>query len=144
MCNLGYLRTGYLKGDGTVGYRCAAEPVKDWVRKGGEVEATVGRKCLCNGLMADAGVPQLSPFKRDGYAPSPQRLPPACAWSRARTCNAPPTHALGPCSRFWLTDVAGSLAARSLTDVAGSLAARSLTDVAGCCLVVRQGGRAVP
>jgi len=36
------------------------------VRKGGEVEATIGRKCLCNGLMADAGVPQLSPFKREG------------------------------------------------------------------------------
>jgi len=66
VCNLGYLRTGYLKKDGSVGYRCAAEPVKDWVRKGGEVEATIGRKCLCNGLMADAGVPQLSPFKREG------------------------------------------------------------------------------
>jgi len=66
VCNLGYLRTGYMKDDGTVGYRCAAEPVKDWVRKGGEVEATIGRKCLCNGLMADAGVPQLSPFKVDG------------------------------------------------------------------------------
>ena len=36
------------------------------VRKGGEVEATIGRKCLCNGLMADAGVPQLSPFKKEG------------------------------------------------------------------------------
>jgi hypothetical protein len=45
---------------------CAWQPVKDWVRKGGEVEATIGRKCLCNGLMADAGVPQLSPFKREG------------------------------------------------------------------------------
>jgi len=66
VCNLGYLRTGYQKEDGSVGYRCAAEPVKDWVRKGGEVEATIGRKCLCNGLMADAGVPQLSPFKKEG------------------------------------------------------------------------------
>jgi len=66
VCNLGYLRTPYMKEDGEVGYRCAAEPVKDWVRKGGEVEATIGRKCLCNGLMADAGVPQLSPFKKEG------------------------------------------------------------------------------
>jgi len=66
VCNLGYLRTGYMKEDGTVGYRCAAEPVKDWVRKGGEEAATVGRKCLCNALMADAGVPQLSPFKLEG------------------------------------------------------------------------------
>ena len=30
------------------------------------MEATIGRKCLCNGLMADAGVPQLSPFKKEG------------------------------------------------------------------------------
>ena len=66
VCNLGYLRTGYLKENGEVGYRCAAEPVKDWVRKGGEVEATLGRKCLCNALMSDAGVPQISPFKKEG------------------------------------------------------------------------------
>ena len=66
VCNLGYLRTPYIQTSGKVGYRCAAEPVDDWVRKGGEVEATVGRKCLCNGLMADAGVPQLSPFKKEG------------------------------------------------------------------------------
>jgi len=66
VCNLGYLRTPYAKDDGKIGYRCAAEPVNDWVRKGGEIEATVGRKCLCNGLMADAGVPQISPFKKEG------------------------------------------------------------------------------
>jgi len=66
VCNLGYLRTPYIMDSGKVGYRCAAEPVEDWVRKGGEVEATLGRKCLCNGLMADAGVPQLSPFKKEG------------------------------------------------------------------------------
>ena len=66
VCNLGYLRTPYAKDDGAIGYRCAAEPVKDWVRKGGEVEATIGRKCLCNALMSDAGVPQISPFKKEG------------------------------------------------------------------------------
>jgi NAD(P)H-dependent flavin oxidoreductase YrpB (nitropropane dioxygenase family) len=52
ICDLGYLRQPYRKADGTVGYRCAAEPVADYVRKGGLEERTVGRKCLCNGLAA--------------------------------------------------------------------------------------------
>jgi len=63
VCNLGYLRTPYTTDKGTVGYRCASEPIDDWVKKGGAIEATVGRKCLCNGLMANAGLPQISPFK---------------------------------------------------------------------------------
>ena len=33
---------------------------------GGAIEATEGRKCLCNGLMSDAGMPQISPFKKEG------------------------------------------------------------------------------
>lgn len=52
VCDLGYLRHGYRKPDGTVGYRCAAEPVEDFVRKGGKREDTAGRKCVCNGLLA--------------------------------------------------------------------------------------------
>ena len=66
VCNLGYLRTPFVDAKGKVGYRCASEPVDDWVKKGGAVEATVGRKCLCNGLMANAGLPQVSPFKAKG------------------------------------------------------------------------------
>lgn len=66
VCNLGYLRTPYLTEKGSVGYRCASEPVKDWVKKGGAIQATEGRKCLCNGLMANAGLPQVSPFKKEG------------------------------------------------------------------------------
>lgn len=68
VCNLGYLRTPYVDPKGKVGYRCAAEPIDDWVKKGGVLEATVGRKCLCNGLMANAGLPQVSPFKKEGEA----------------------------------------------------------------------------
>lgn len=48
--------------DGRLGYRCPAEPVDTYVRKGGELNDTVGRKCLCNALMADIGVGQV----RDG------------------------------------------------------------------------------
>jgi len=66
VCNLGYLRTAFVRPDGKVGYRCPSEPVQDFVKKGGESEATEGRKCLCNALCADAGYPQVSPKKREG------------------------------------------------------------------------------
>lgn len=59
ICDLGYLRHLYKKEDGTVGQRCPAEPVADYVKKGGLVEDTVGRKCLCNALMADVGMAQI-------------------------------------------------------------------------------------
>ena len=59
VCNLGYLRVPYLQPNGQVGYKCAAEPIEDYVAKGGEKSATVGRKCLCNALCADAGFPQV-------------------------------------------------------------------------------------
>lgn len=58
ICDLGYLRQAYRKADGTVGYRCASEPVEDYVRKGGNAADTVGRKCLCNGLAATVGLGQ--------------------------------------------------------------------------------------
>lgn len=59
ICDLGYLRTAYQKEDGSVGQRCPAEPVDDYVKKGGLLEDTVGRKCLCNALMADVGLGQI-------------------------------------------------------------------------------------
>ncbi len=58
ICDLGYLRTLFRRADGTVGYRCASEAVADWVRKGGDQAASLGRKCLCNGLMSTAGLAQ--------------------------------------------------------------------------------------
>lgn len=57
-CDLGYLRTAYKKVDGTLGFRCPAEPVETYLAKGGQIEETNGRKCLCNGLMANVGLPQ--------------------------------------------------------------------------------------
>lgn len=56
-CNHGYLRSAYQKADGSIGWRCAAEPEADYVRKGGSAEDCVGRRCLCNGLLATAGFP---------------------------------------------------------------------------------------
>lgn len=68
LCDLGYLRQPYLKADGAVGYRCSAEPVADYVAKGGAEENTVGRKCLCNGLLATVGLGQV---QRDGTREPP-------------------------------------------------------------------------
>ncbi len=59
ICDLGYLRHLYRKPDGTPGYRCPAEPVDDFVKKGGTVADAQGRKCLCNGLVANVGLPQV-------------------------------------------------------------------------------------
>jgi nitronate monooxygenase len=59
VCDIGYLRDLYVREkDGKMGYRCPAEPVKDYVRKGGQIEDTVGRACLCNALGAAAGYSQ--------------------------------------------------------------------------------------
>lgn len=60
-CDLGYLRQSYRRPDGSLGYRCAAEPVADYVRKGGAAQDTKGRKCLCNGLMTNIGFGQVRP-----------------------------------------------------------------------------------
>ncbi len=65
ICDLGYLRQGYRKEDGSVGYRCAAEPVADYVRKGGNEADAKGRKCLCNGLAAAVGLGQKRPAGHD-------------------------------------------------------------------------------
>ena len=68
LCDLGYLRVPYEKPNGAVSYRCPAEPAADYVRKGGKLEDTIGRKCLCNALTADIGLPQT---RRDGYQEVP-------------------------------------------------------------------------
>jgi NAD(P)H-dependent flavin oxidoreductase YrpB (nitropropane dioxygenase family) len=61
-CDLGYLREPYadVQEDGreVIKYRCAAESVDDYSAKGGSIEDTIGRVCLCNGLMATIGLGQ--------------------------------------------------------------------------------------
>lgn len=66
LCDLGYLRHAYRKADGTVGYRCPAEPVNDYVRKGGTEKETHGRECVCNGLVATIGLAQVNAEKSSG------------------------------------------------------------------------------
>ncbi len=68
ICDMGFLRTLFKKEDGSLGYRCPAEPVDDFVAKGGKAEDTVGRSCLCNNLGATAGFSQV---RKDGFAEPP-------------------------------------------------------------------------
>ena len=68
VCDLGYLREAYSVGESKIGYRCSAEPVENYVAKGGKAEDTVGRKCLCNALMANIGHEQT---RKDGSVEPP-------------------------------------------------------------------------
>jgi nitronate monooxygenase len=59
VCDLGYLRHAYKSPDGSMGWRCPAEPVEDFVRKGGSESESRGRQCLCNALLANIGLEQV-------------------------------------------------------------------------------------
>ncbi|MER5727011.1 nitronate monooxygenase [Streptomyces sp. NPDC002138] len=63
VCDLGFLRTP-ARGPRGVVYRCAAEPVAAYVRKGGAAADTAGKQCLCNGLLATIGLAQRRPGGR--------------------------------------------------------------------------------
>ncbi|MGW6705508.1 nitronate monooxygenase [Streptomyces sp. NPDC054956] len=63
VCDLGFLRTP-VRGPRGLVYRCAAEPVAAYVRKGGDAADTKGRQCLCNGLLATIGLAQRRPHGR--------------------------------------------------------------------------------
>jgi len=68
ICDLGYLRMPVEREDKSITYRCPSEPLTPYLRKGGTEEETVGRKCLCNALMANIGLGQL---RKDGYQEQP-------------------------------------------------------------------------
>ncbi|MBK9519126.1 MAG: nitronate monooxygenase [Anaeromyxobacter sp.] len=59
ICDLGYLRDAYGRGEKGIGYRCASEPEDQFVAKGGAPEELPGRECLCNSLLATVGLGQL-------------------------------------------------------------------------------------
>ena len=59
VCDLGYLRQASKQPDGTLEWRCPAEPVDAYLRKGGDEQETCGRKCICNGLYANVGLGQI-------------------------------------------------------------------------------------
>ena len=56
-CELGYLAELYLnKDDNRVHLRCPGERIENYIRKGGKIEDTVGRGCLCSSLVTDLGL----------------------------------------------------------------------------------------
>ena len=59
ICDLGFLRQPYRTEAGTIGYRCPSEPLSLYLSKGGDIADTVGRKCLCNALLANIGQAQV-------------------------------------------------------------------------------------
>jgi nitronate monooxygenase len=63
-CDLGYLREAYKLPNGNLGWRCSSEELDAYIYKGGDIEETVGRKCLCNALMANIGLAQIRKDKR--------------------------------------------------------------------------------
>jgi NAD(P)H-dependent flavin oxidoreductase YrpB (nitropropane dioxygenase family) len=67
ICDIGFLRHIY-KDVESIGFRCPAEPIDQYVRKGGKVEDTENRICLCNNLASTAGLPQR---RKNGYIEPP-------------------------------------------------------------------------
>ena len=68
LCDVGILRHAYVKADGELDWRCPGEPEDVYLRKGGELQETVGRKCVCNALMANIDLGQV---QRGGEAELP-------------------------------------------------------------------------
>lgn len=68
ICDLGYLREaverdkvnrrGEVVGRELI-HRCSSEPIEDFLRKGGDIKETEGRKCICNGLLATVAMAQM-------------------------------------------------------------------------------------
>ena len=58
VCDLGYLRVAFKRADGRIDFRCPGEPEASFLAKGGRIEDTIGRRCLCNALLAVIGHPQ--------------------------------------------------------------------------------------
>lgn len=91
ICDLGYLREAYRTDEGQVGWRCPAEPSNVFASKGGAIEETAGRKCICNALVATVGHPQIRAGKYWSTASSRR----ATTW-RACVSSFPPTAATTP------------------------------------------------
>ncbi len=68
LCDIGFLRRPFVRPNGQLGYRCPAEPVTPYERKGGTADETTGRGCLCNSLTAAVGFAQVRP---DGQPEEP-------------------------------------------------------------------------
>jgi nitronate monooxygenase len=102
ICDLGFLREGYRTAEGKVDFRCPAQPASVYVSKGGRLENTVGRKCLCNALVANIGQPQIRKGKH---------VEPGMITSGDDLRNIPQFLAAGQ-TRYSAADVIGKLLAQ--------------------------------
>ncbi len=68
VCDTGMLRQAHRLPDGRIVWRCPAEPIRTFVARGGDLAETEGRVCLCNALLAAAGLAQR---RRWGYREPP-------------------------------------------------------------------------
>ena len=57
ICDLGFMREAHWTAGGVIEYRCPAEPEAAYLAKGGRLETTVGKKCLCNASAGQCGIP---------------------------------------------------------------------------------------
>lgn len=64
LCDIGMLRQAHRLEDGTIVWRCPAEPLSAFTAKGGTAIDADNAVCLCNALSATAGFPQC---RRNGY-----------------------------------------------------------------------------
>lgn len=67
VCDQGYLLE-FFEDKGKIKSRCASEPTKIYVVKGGDVLETEDRKCICNALISLAGFPST---RKSGYVEQP-------------------------------------------------------------------------
>lgn len=59
ICDLGVLQQAYVDEQDRLQVYCPSEPVHTYIQKGGKLEDTERRGCLCNGLMANVGLGQV-------------------------------------------------------------------------------------
>ena len=58
LCDAGYLRMPFLNQNAEIRYRCPSEPIPTFLKKGGSIEETNKKACLCNALLANIGLAQ--------------------------------------------------------------------------------------
>lgn len=59
VCSAGYLVEASQNKDGDIVFSCPAEPQAAFVRKGGDIEMTEGKMCICTGSVASSGHGQI-------------------------------------------------------------------------------------
>ncbi len=119
LCDLGYLRTAARRDDGKVVYKCSSAPEHNYVASGGTEEETVGRRCLCNGLMSVIGLAQL---RTDGSAEPPLLTSGDAVTELATVAKGRLSYTADDVLQFLLAGVGGEAVVMASADAAGGAA----------------------